>query len=159
MALNKIDNIGGGINEQPRKMVGQVPTMTGYNTPSGVVTDSGCLSSYYGWKVFDNDSSSFWHTPVRQSLTNEFVQYEFSNKTKISMVKVKPYSGTYQGITIYGSNDGVNYTSLYSDSDSHNAEEFFAIPNSEYKMYKIQIEGSHYNDGYYTRIAEIQLYQ
>lgn len=66
----------------------KVPVMTSSTTPSGVASASTEYTSSYGaYKAFDRNSSTYWCT-TQNSITNQYVEYEFPNPVSIAKVSI-----------------------------------------------------------------------
>lgn len=105
---------------------GLVPVMTSATTPSGTVTQSGVYSSYYGWKAFDGNDTTFWNAFYD---ANTWLAYEFPTAKTVRRCKILTKDiGTNSGFIIQGSND--NFV-----SDSHDLYTGLTLAaNTEYKF-------------------------
>jgi hypothetical protein len=83
--------------------VDAVPLMTGYTSPSGIVTDSTHYSSYYGWHAFDDEVLK-WMT--QSYTTTGWLAYEFTETVLIGKYIITadtaaraPKNWTFEGWT------------------------------------------------------------
>ena len=91
-----------------------VPTMTGYTTPSGVVSSSNDGGSA-SWAAFDNNDDNIWATTWGGNLlTNQWIKYQFPSAKIINKYGVMSYDlyNYCKNFTLYGSNDNTNWTQL-----------------------------------------------
>jgi hypothetical protein len=133
-----------------------IPAMTSATTPSGKVTASSVYSLTPIWKAFDGNKSYWDGTEYRAwgtGSTTGWIAYEFPTAKKISKYVI--YYGTHDaggyanGInpknwTFEGSNDGMNWTILDTQTDITNwtdgEEKSFIFNNSTlYKTYRLNI--------------------
>jgi hypothetical protein len=75
--------------------VSAVPLMTGYTTPSGIVTFSSEFNtSYRAWQLFDRTITTSWFTGPSGTLTG-WVAYEFTSPVVITSYVVDTDTSTY----------------------------------------------------------------
>ena len=146
------------------------PIMTGMNTPSGVVTQSGKQpSNSDAWVMFQqnnnytSDSAQTWAA----SSAPQWVGYEFPFPKRI--VKLDIYNRSVSGQTVLacktivfqGSIDGTNWTDLSTLNklqSSMGAKETFEIENDDaYKYYRFYITEGY--DSNYVSIGCINMYE
>ena len=94
----------------------QVPKMISNTQPLGNVTVSGTYSSSYpGWQVFDNNSSTYW---VSTGKTNQWIAYEFPNAICVNQITIGcSVNGSdllIKNFKVQCSNDGSTYTDVYT---------------------------------------------
>lgn len=107
-----------------REMKVCVPTMTSNTTPYGEASaDSIYGSDYPAWKAFDGDDTTFWHS--NGGTQDHYIQYKFTNPI---CVRRFTYSDRRNDTTVrlvtkiivQGSNDGTNFTDIYSTTNIDN---------------------------------------
>ena len=142
-----------------------IPTMTGYTSPSGEVTDGGGLGGYYSWEAMMDDNSDQGNSWAVQS-TSGWIQYEFTSAKTITRYTItsrnEPATRAPKSWTLKGSNNGSNYATLDTQSDvtdwagQANVKKTFDIDNSTpYTYYKLDITAS--NDATYVGVGEFEL--
>lgn len=127
---------------------------------NGEITSSSYNTGESPDKAFDQDTSN--NSNWAGSKTNAFIQYSFSESTVINKYTITPRpENLSQAPKIWNfvaSNDGVNWTTLDSQSLSSNWTEpitFNLNNNTSYKIYKINISESF--DTNWVGISEIDL--
>lgn len=113
--LMKVDGADTVIPFRSKHLVGQVPKMTSNTAPYGTAFASSEYSGYPAWKVFDKSGSTFW---ISTGNTNQYVGYHFTKPVRINSIKIASYGTGHNGIKnfkVQYSNDGTNYTDVYSD--------------------------------------------
>ncbi len=116
--------------------------MTGYTNPSGaVVTGSGNSSIYaQEWMVFDRTTDDRWWTGTNDS-TEEWVNYELPTAQIVHkyIMRAETYSASEDfppAWEIQGSNDGITYTTLDTQSNQN-------LLRGEFKEYNISSPDSY----------------
>jgi hypothetical protein len=94
-----------------------VPVMTNNTTPAPYVISA--LTSYdiqLPYKAFDADGGTWWDYGV-DGTTNNLIQVQLPSKQYVSYIQVRSRSNTnaLTNWNIGGSNDGVNFTTLYTN--------------------------------------------
>lgn len=147
----------------------KVPTMTSNTTPSGVASaDSEYSTSYQAYKVFDNNNSTYYLGNTVSSGSSVFgnglwIQYEFVNAVKIFKVYVLPndLSATIKNMVLKGSNDGTNFTTIKSFTETISGSNAWnGIVNSEtaYKYIRLEMSQSTSTSGRVAQLKEVQFY-
>lgn len=111
-------------------------------------------SSYYAFKGVDNNSSTSWALANGQT-TGYYILYNpvAVKASSISITNRGVSSYAITGYTLYGSNDGTNYTALITGTNSVTSASSnwdINIPSANrafYKYYKIYISSSDASDG------------
>ena len=151
------------------KGVNLIPVMTGYNTPSGIVTAGSEYSSfgYLAWKAFngetkttDNDS---WVANMKKS---EWLAYEFNAEKKVNMYRIIPRSDAMNYAEpkkwIFEGWDGASWWLLDSREGivgwGLQGKEFNFTNDRLYKKYRITILESQ-SEGAYPTIGDLQMYE
>lgn len=136
----------------------KVPTMTGYTTPSGVVSGTTEYNYNYLWYAFDKNSSKGAYCNV----TNADIIYQFPTAKKIykwvftSLIAAFGTQYIPNSATLYGSNNGSSWTqlgSLTGFSSSVITKTLILSGATAYKYYKTTVNAS---DG--SGAEEIQYY-
>ncbi|MBR1416410.1 MAG: discoidin domain-containing protein [Bacilli bacterium] len=141
----------------------QVPTMTSNSSPSGEAS-----SSYDGlapYLAFDkkSDSSSSRSAWVGQKYANGYVQYKFDKPNRIYKLTLENLfdggSNYVTSFTLQGSNDGENFTDLYTGNNGsgNNAKRSFLIPTLQerYQYYRVNINAK---GGNWPGFGEVNFY-
>lgn len=124
-------------------------------TPPGTPTASGQYSATYTPdKAFDGSTSTRWYirTTGDQWIQIELPEPRFTNGFRW-------YAGSSyrpNGFTVQGSNDGENWTDIYSDNSANTTgwKEFFWDPAGPFKFYRWTVTSRHST---YLYIYEIEL--
>ena len=150
--MNTADKYGygewGKIDSTTWGPLGNVPIMTANNAPYGVASASHAYNNTYAaWKLFDRDDSSSWRGDNTSS--TEWVQYEFVNPTIVNMMKIRPTVTEsdlrIKDYNIKGSNDGTNFTTIYTGSFENDpslatTDTFIHFTNDvAYKIYRVNL--------------------
>ena len=138
-----------------------VPKMTSNTTPSGQCGASSSNSDAY--KAFDDNSSTDWSATTT---TNQWIKYTFATAVvirKVTLIPTYSSSGRVKNFKISGSNDGTNWTDLYTGvaenrdyTDSPLVAEF--ENNVAYTQYRLYVTDEYGSGNMYIRVSEIQLY-
>ena len=93
---------------------GNVPVMTANTAPYGEASASASPSAtYYPYKAFDGDDSTFWTSGNTSGSTAQHITYAFTNPICPKRCAVKFTSQvTSTTVTISGSNDGTTWTDI-----------------------------------------------
>jgi hypothetical protein len=75
----------------------KVPTMTSATAPSGQAFASSEYSSNYGWKVFDNNDTTYWNPT--QNAVNNYIGYTFTSAKTIKCARVYAQGNSDTGRT------------------------------------------------------------
>lgn len=122
-----------------------VPTMTSYNTPSGVCSASSIYTGYYPYYAFDGNSGSLWHGTAIPA----WVMYEFETPMMAVKCLFNPqYNNSNQYVKDYkiqGSNDNVTWDDLYSETlPNADVNKTFSLSNTTtYKYYRMYATSSY----------------
>ena len=118
-----------------------IPTMTSNTTPSGECSEYGGNSSYLPYRLFDNNTSTFWEG-ADTTISNVWVQYKFDKKTCVEKIELTNRSDPSNYMTSFsanlqGSNNGVDFNTITSISSSiNNGEKLaFSFFNNNYYLY------------------------
>ena len=140
----------------------QVPKMTGYTTPSGEVSASTeSLQAYLAFdKASDGSTRSAW---VASKTLNGYVQYRFDSPNRIykfTLENLKDGSSNYvTSFTLQGSNDGTNFTNIYSGNNGsgNNTKRTFLVPTLQerYQYYRVVVNAK---GGNWAGFGEINFY-
>lgn len=91
--------------------VALIPKMTSNTLPSGVASAETGTEAY---KAFDNDDLTYWGS---SNGTSSWLQYKFTGAVVANKMSVLPLLSTYirmKNFTLKGSNDGTNFTDIYT---------------------------------------------
>lgn len=151
----------------------KVPTMTSDTTPRGVASASTIYAAgFEAFRAFDgieNPNLNGWYGTA--NVTSGWIQYQFVNAIKLNKVRyVQRITDQYNNLNriktgaILGSNDGTNFTSLYTINDSN-------VPSSQsvvthimnittaYKYIRLRIDTLQYTGNQAEPIiGELQFY-
>lgn len=131
------------------------PKMTSDTTPSGVVSADGFYGNYYKWYAFDENDSTAWASPSSASLSN-YLQYAFANSGIIPKVLRLFIGSGYPTYKIQVSNNGTDWTDLYSGNVVSSAFIAVVSNNTRYKYFKfIPLTTSGVSSG---TVQEIKIY-
>ncbi len=110
----------------------QVPTMTGYTTPSGVVSASSYSGSQWPYNAFANSSTYFW----KFTLASAAIAYTFLTKVWVFSVGFSTTASQYgiKTFSLQGSSDGVSYTDLLGSTE--------AIKNTSVQLFTLGLLSS-----------------
>lgn len=146
------------------------PNMTGYTTPSGVVSASSEYNgSYAAWYAFNGVygyDQQTWATAANQ-ITGAWIQYLFNSAKVIKKIAtVNRNEGNVRAIKTFkfqGSNDGTNFTDLASCEILSGAAAFrqeFTIDNDdEYLYYRLYVTAPWIPNDMTVGLAELELYE
>lgn len=129
----------------------KVPEMTDYTTPSGTVSVSTADTTYYGWNAFDSTTNEW-----RSTALPAYITYEFDEGQRIAVYSIQAGSdASYapKSWVLYGSNDGVSWTPLDTQTDIlvWNSVNSYTIGTpAVYTHYKIEV--SAVVEGTYTSV-------
>ena len=131
----------------------KVPTMTSNTTPSGVASSSGSYSGYPEYYSFDGNDSTAWASNT--TTDNVWVQYMFANSLAVFCFAIKGDYGSsgYSVVSfkISGSNDGTDFTDLYTGNYNSNVLTKYVLYNSDsYKYYRITVLSGNGRRNIYT---------
>ena len=137
--------------------VSAVPTMTGYTTPSGIVTSSGEYNTgSLAWYAFDNNSGTAWRTSLPQV---GWVAYEFTSlKTITTYVVVGDAGYAPKNFTFEGW-DGSSWIVLdtVTNNTSGTITRSIASPGS-YIKYRLNVT-TNIMGGVFTVVGSLILYE
>lgn len=140
--------------------VSAVPIMTGYTTPSGIVTFSSEFPGYSAFRVFDGSTSNGWITA--NTVLTGWVAYEFTTAKIITSYVLAggatggnsfPRNWTFEGW------DGSNWIVLHTVTGNTNTSTYTGnfTNTTAYIKYRINITLNNGNTSY-TGINEMYLY-
>jgi len=86
-----------------------VPFMTSNTTPSGIASSNVGVA----WQAFDN-SASYWL--VQNAQVGDYVQYQFPTARAIDQYNFTSGTSFNGSVSLQGSNDGINFTTLHTAS-------------------------------------------
>jgi hypothetical protein len=121
------------------------PVMTGFTSPSGVVATSGDYTTWYAWKVFDQNTTTDWYGTHSGTIWPAWISYDFGVGKQINKFR---YFGANlyspMDFTFAGSNNNTDWTTLYTGTnvaDPGNAwTSYFTFSNStSYRYYRFHI--------------------
>jgi hypothetical protein len=137
--------------------VSAVPTMTGYTTPSGIVTSSGEYNTgSLAWYAFDNNGGTAWRTSLPQV---GWVAYEFTSlKTITTYVVSGDASYAPKNFTFEGWN-GSSWIVLdtVTNNTSGTITRSIASPGS-YIKYRLNVT-TNISGGVFTVVGSLILYE
>lgn len=95
------------ITNTAQSIVNAIPVMTGYTTPSGIVSSSGDGSPHFAWQVFDNNSNTEF-----RFTSPGWVSYQFPSPIAIDQYTFADYNAN----TSWGFEgwDGTNWIRLHT---------------------------------------------
>ena len=115
-----------------------IPTMTSNTTPSGVASGSGATSGNDYYKAFDGNNTTWYN--ASSASAGMYIQYKFPNKVCVKKIYGYSQNGNnrWGSITIKGSNDGSNWTDIYT-FDATNKDTFTEVfsNNTLYQYYRV----------------------
>lgn len=118
----------------------KVPSMTSNTTPSGVASASSYQGSSYAYKAFS--SSGAWISADNHN-TGEWLQYKFESPMICNYFEVtdqysqSPYTQySVKNYQVLASNDGTNFTTLYSGAFDTQQTKYQKIPITNDRSYK-----------------------
>ena len=115
-----------------------IPTMTSNTAPSGVASGSGTAGGNDYYKAFD-DNNTTWYNASSAS-AGMYIQYKFPNKVCVKKIYGYSQNGStrWGSITIKGSNNGSNWTDIYT-FDATNKDTFTEVfsNNTLYQYYRV----------------------
>lgn len=140
-----------------------VPQMTSHTAPSGEVTARGAYNP--AWQAFDRNDVTYWYDNSSSASNPSWIQYRFTEPKLINKILIQSasISGSSHGLkefTLWGSNDGSNFTEIFSELNHPNstAKETYTFSNdTEYLYYKFIFGTSHHS--YYTLVNTIEMYE
>ncbi|WP_405169279.1 discoidin domain-containing protein [Paenibacillus sp. FSL H3-0286] len=143
-----------------------VPTMTSYNTPSGIVTwssESTASSSYKGWNVFARNTT-FWQSG---NVASAWVAYQFPTEKRIAKYTLE--AGAYPNAapktwTFEGSNDGLAWDVLDTQTTTQTwavgTKRQYSINNlKSYFRYRVNVSSNMVSDAYSVCITNIEMFE
>ncbi|OMD71239.1 discoidin domain-containing protein [Paenibacillus odorifer] len=143
-----------------------VPTMTSYNTPSGIVTwssESTASSSYKGWNVFARNTT-FWQSG---NVASAWVAYQFPTEKRIAKYTLE--AGAYPNAapktwTFEGSNDGLAWDVLDTQTTTQTwavgTKRQYSINNlKSYLRYRVNVSSNMVSDAYSVCITNIEMFE
>ncbi len=147
----------------------KVPVMTSNTTPSGVVSANIESGTYYAYKAFDNNDTTFW-MPSSSTLSDyhDWIQYDFTNNVGINKVRIRSVNPSYAvnlKAKIQGSND--NFATDSHDIKLFNIQitvnqtydETITFENDNtYRYWRIAIDTMYVTNVYQFKISELQFY-
>lgn len=143
--------------------VSSVPVMTGYTTPSGIVTASSQYLSASGeaWKAFDNATNTYWISE-NGSFGVAWLAYEFSTPRVITNYTISnPNTGPAmpRDWTIEAWN-GSSWVVLHTVTGNTNTSTYSAsfANSTAYNRYRINITSTVTVGFSYTSIGEFKMY-
>lgn len=144
----------------PGSIFAQVLTgyMTAYNAPEPyVVTSSATISGHRQFVAFDNDLNTYCQFDC--SSTPVLLLYNHGSQCILKSVTIKNWATTYYAtaFTVYGSNDGSNYTALGSYTINAGETKSVTVSNTNPYLYT-EIVFTGYNSSTYLNIYEVQLF-
>ncbi len=171
-ALVKVEGGGGGETESPWTMPALTDNLAMVSGVIYQVSADSIYQSYAPYKVFDgNNYESYWHSNSTQTDGTHWLTMQCSHPLKISGMSIcsRLYTGSQinmntnvKDFILFGSDDGENWTELYSgtmDNICEHTFEFTVNSPAFYKYHKISIVSSHgaLSGVYYATIGEIKL--
>ena len=125
----------------------KVPTMTSNTTPSGECSGNGYYNNY--WYAFDGATTDHWTSDKTGKTPNARLSYKFPSSKLIKAFKYMPRQDSIansspSNYTIDGSNDGTNWTTIYTGTSEStpNTGEYVTHSMSnttEYQYYSIYV--------------------
>ena len=142
LMLNGINYTGGG-SGSPQIPAALVPLMSS-NSQSGYIAraSSEFSSGYQAYMVFDGSTSSAWSPQNNADL--DWVEIEMPAAKVATRIMITTRSGSYyaSSVTIKGSNDGVNYTTLgtFTGMTAGSSVTFLNSSNVAYSIYRFEVD-------------------
>lgn len=147
----------------------KVPTMTSYNTPSGVVTESSYNTTNTKWQGFHAFDDGGWGWMAAANQNNNHLTYQFPSTVKIKKIHAYTYTGNLTGEShnnkIQVSNDGSTWTdlvtgfSLFSDvADKATDTNLVVNNNTPYTHYRLFVGEKMYVPNGTQRYVKLQYY-
>lgn len=141
----------------------KVPTMTDATHPSGVVSASSTYSGHPDYYAFDGNTSNAWYSSLG---TNEYIQYQFPNAVIVNKadIGVSYFNGytRIKNFRIEASNDGTNYTTLYTGLATNNSANYTLTVTFEnttaYTHYRLYVIDNYGPSNYSVAVFELQFY-
>jgi len=131
----------------------------------GTAYDSGHYSGYHAGLACDNSEAagSYWYGyPNNPNCWGYYWPagtYKMVRKLRMRSVWVGGNASGIAGFSLYGTNDGTNWTLIYSGTQGNNANiwyEYTFANNTAYNRYQINFSGSYY-DSIRTIVLEIEM--
>jgi hypothetical protein len=151
-----------------RELKVSVPTMTSNTAPYGTASAGTYGSSNPPYKAFDGIDGDWWFATSSQSGTgvsaSNWIQYEFPNPKRITKLYIKNKDCVVRTLTLEGSNDGTDYTTITSYSSESTAVASYTeltldFDNSNsYTHYKVTLTVYHTASGNWPNAARLQFY-
>jgi hypothetical protein len=137
----------------------QIPTMTGYTSPSGTVTTSkDNTAAYAAWRALDDDNSTMWNT---SGAPPAWVAYEFTSPKTIAKytIRARDAQGHVAPVTFtFDGWNGGSYDQLDSVAGiswSAGEQKTFYVDNpAEYSKYRLYVIATTIGD---VEVAEIEM--
>lgn len=136
-----------------------IPTMTSYNTPSGVASaDTEYSAGYEAWRAFDGGSTDYWHSDT--SSPPHWIQYQFDTAVTVRSFSISSHGNEPPtSFEFWGSNDGSSWDTLgtYTVSDWSPVTISFSVtaPGS-YAYYRMHITASSQS---YVQLDAFEMYE
>jgi hypothetical protein len=125
--------------------------MTGYTTPSGIVSTSSDTPPFYAWTAFNPGSGSFWYA---SSGAPQWLQYQFGTPHTVQYYTLSNAGIGSQNFIFQGSSDGSAWTTLDSETGVVSGTFIIASPGS-FAYYRITIS---YNSEGNPGLGGVQFY-
>ena len=152
----------------------EVPTMTADNSPTGEVIVSTEYSppTYAGFKAFDNNDITWWHSTQGSATTQQYLGYDFGTDVVLKCVSYLPMFDNGSGsaaisdpldFVVEAFDTSIN-TWIPLNSVAHyagNQRVYITINNTTaYSKYRINISQTSYHSSsnYYARVLELQFH-
>ena len=147
---------------------GLVPVMTSNTAPYGEAFTSTFTTNYEGYKAFDNNVETNWGS-THEGRANAYIGYKFNTPTNVTEAWIIAQHSDMKDacrlkeFVIEASNDGTNYTPIYSDTyattSSNTIGNTYTFDNPNYYLYyRVRQVGDNYSAAYSTAIRTIQFY-
>ena len=149
-----------------RYLKDHVPTMTSNSAPYGTASAIDVLNSNTpAWKAFDGDETSYYHSLDSGSTSSKevWIEYEFTNPICVKKAYSKTDNGRkFNTITIKGSNDGITWAPLGSDTNTDtrpNERNVLCSDTGYYKKIRAYYSGLQVGGGSYcVSLYTLQFY-
>ena len=146
----------------PWQPKGLVPVMKSNTAPYGEVIYDSEYSSYYAYKCFDNDLTTFWGSDKTETTNvGAYVGYKFTNPTLVKQISVQLQTTKVaypMTVKIQASNDNVTWVDVSGFTIEGNAVERIINTDNYYLYYRLYIVDQTRENTYSGLIASLQFY-
>lgn len=145
-----------------------VPIMTSNTAPSGVASSS--VNGTTEYRIFNRNSSGWFANANPPPTTvntdsGHWIQYDFGSEKivgdiTLTALNVTTNQGGIKDFSFYGTNDGINFEHLYSDTHPNNLSKVIYNTGNKksYRMYRLVVKNSYYTSNpLFAYVEELEL--